>query len=761
MLGLAVGITTAMFTIVDALILRPVPFRAPEQLAQLWMGNEHGGLTSVSPAVVAAWRESPAFDAVESATTTTGLVELGDAFVLRDVATVTPGIFEMLGGVRPLRGRLFAASDGHPNEPSTVLVSETIWRSLFGSDPAIVGRGITIDDERLTVIGILPAEFRFPASRTVFWRPTDLHRTEGEMARAYVRFAPNVPREDALRIAGDAARAADARNVELRPWVSSLVDSGDDYSNRAVPLLAGGVVLVFVVLSANAASLLLARLTARRREFSMRGALGASRGRLMRQALVETSVLGALGVAAGVGLAWALVAGAKGVFPAPLLLQTLNPLNLDVRAMAATSVAGLVATLAAGLLPALVGTRAKAADALRRVDRSRTESRGERALTRGLLVAEVAFACALLVGATLLIRSFANLSQADRGLDTAGVTTLWLSLLEAANVQDDDGRAVLVDAIEDELGQLPGVQQLAWSYGLPPGGGFISWGDWLPDAPGALGVNLEVERYVVSPEFFGLYGVPILKGRALDSSDPFTTVVVSERFARSLWGNTHPVGRSFRFDDAQFQVVGVAREINRPSINPDRDRPEFYHAYNTIPSTPMVSLRCAPRCPDPAVIRHQLATAHPGVRVTSAGLVDDSYELELVRPRAAAALASSFAVIALLAAAGGLYSVLWYAVSRRRREFGVRAALGASPTRIRRVVFRDGLVVTLWGLAAGSVFAVLLARALSALQYGVSAGDPLSLGLVIGTIGVTTLVAAWRPARAAARVDPARLLSEE
>jgi predicted permease len=402
MLGLAVGITTAMFTIVDALILRPVPFRAPEQLAQLWMGNEHGGLTSVSPAVVAAWRESPAFDAVESATTTTGLVELGDAFVLRDVATVTPGIFEMLGGVRPLRGRLFAASDGHPNEPSTVLVSETIWRSLFGSDPAIVGRGITIDDERLTVIGILPAEFRFPASRTVFWRPTDLHRTEGEMARAYVRFAPNVPREDALRIAGDAARAADARNVELRPWVSSLVDSGDDYSNRAVPLLAGGVVLVFVVLSANAASLLLARLTARRREFSMRGALGASRGRLMRQALVETSVLGALGVAAGVGLAWALVAGAKGVFPAPLLLQTLNPLNLDVRAMAATSVAGLVATLAAGLLPALVGTRAKAADALRRVDRSRTESRGERALTRGLLVAEVAFACALLVGATLL-----------------------------------------------------------------------------------------------------------------------------------------------------------------------------------------------------------------------------------------------------------------------------------------------------------------------------------------------------------------------
>jgi predicted permease len=756
MLALAIGITTAMFTIVDSLILRPVPFRDPGQLAHVWMGTDHGGRVLVAPAVVRAWRESPAFEAVESAMSGTALLEAGDIVVTRGIATVTPGVFDMLG-VRPIRGRLFDTREGRSGQADRVLVSETVWRTLYAADPALVGRSVTVDGEPLTVVGILPADFRFPSSATVLWRPTDLDRP-GQMAQAFVRFAHGVPREDALRLATDAARAADAKNTELRPWVSTLAGLEDPYSTRAMPLLAGGVVLVFLVLCANVCSLLLARVTVRRREFSMRAALGASRWRLLRQALVESGVLGALGVIVGAGVAWQLVSIARALLPGPLLTQTLNPLNLDERALAVSSVAGLVATVAAGLLPAWLGTRVDAGDSLRVVDRGGTETRGARTLARGLLVVEVALACTLLVGATLLMRSFVNLAGADRGLDTSGVTTLWLNVTAAS---DAAVREVIVRSLEDELRQLPGVQQVAWSYGVPPGGGVTFSGDWTSDLLGAPAVNMTVTLYVVSPEFFSLYGVPIIRGRSFSGYDPATSVIVSERLAQALWPDVDPIGRTFRFEGNEAHVVGLAREIHYPSIDARLDGPEFYRPYTAIASTPMISLRCAPACPDGAVIRHRLASTHPTVAVQDAGPVERRYEAQLARPRATAALAVVFAAIAVVAAAGGLFSVLSYAVSRRRREFGIRTALGASQRQIRRVVLREGLIVATSGLAIGSLFAAALARALASLQYGVSPGDPLSWSIVLGLIAVTTVAASWGPARAAGRLDPLVLLREE
>jgi putative ABC transport system permease protein len=378
----------------------------------------------------------------------------------------------------------------------------------------------------MIVVGILPAEFRFPSADTVLWKPTDLRSRPGELARAYVRFASGMPRAEALRLATGAARTADAANASLRPWVHTLAGIDDEYSRRAVPMLAGGVGLVFLVLCANVCGLLLARLTARRREFSMRAALGASRGRLIRQAVVESCLLGTLGVVLGAALAWALVSVAWALLPEPMLLQTLNPLNLDARALAATSVAGVVATLASGLLPAWLGTRVDAGDSLRVVDRSGTEARGARALTRGLLVVEVAFACTLLVGATLLTRTFVNLARAERGLVTSGVTTLWLSLVDAG-AKDPEARLGLTRQIEKELRGLPGVRLVAWSYGLPPGGGMTSYGDWISDDPAVPSLNLELDRYVVSPEFFRLYEIPLISGRPFASADSFADVVVS------------------------------------------------------------------------------------------------------------------------------------------------------------------------------------------------------------------------------------------
>ncbi len=777
MLALGIGITTAMFTVVDALVFRPAPFREPDQLALVLTGNERGVRDSVVPAAIAkAWRESGAFEVVESARPWSGLLEAGDTVVERRMAAVTPGVFDMLGNVRPLHGRLFHEAEGQAGQADRVLISEAIWRTLYGADPALVGASITVDGERLTVVGVLAADFRFPEATTVLWRPADLNQA-GESARPYVRFASGIPRDDALRIATDAARAVDARarQVNALALASPVAGLSDDYSTRAVPLLAGGVALVFLVLCANVSSLLLARLTTRRREFSMRAALGASRARLLRQALIESVALGTLSVAGGIGVAWALVSIARAFLPEPILQQTLNPLNIDGRGLLASSAAGLIATMAAGLLPAWLSTRADAGESLRVSGRSGTEPRGARVLTRTLLVTEVALACTLFVGAALLMRSFVNLANADKGLDTVGVTTAWLVLPTIESDPDDETtiRAALARSIEDDLRHLPGVQRLAWSYGIPPEGGFQDDGTWIADEPGAVAASMHLNHYVVSSEFFPVYRIPILKGRSFNTSDGFRDVVVGEHFARALWQDVDPVGRTFRNaaqvqkstmqpgPQATYRVIGVARELRYPSIdsNSGFDGPEIYHPY-TPAGTPMVSLRCEPTC-DTAAIRHRLASTHSAVRVQRATITAERYAREIVRPRASAALAVTFAAIAIAAAAGGLLSVLSYAVSRRRREFGIRLALGASPGQIHRTVLRDGLVVAASGLAIGSILAAATARAITSLQYGVTSADPLSWATVLGAIAATAVVASWGPARAAARVDPAVLLREE
>jgi putative ABC transport system permease protein len=760
MLSVATGMSTAMFTLVDSLVLRPVPFHDPAQLANLWMGDEHGGWTTVTPAVLKSWRGSPAFDAAEGADTTLALLGAGDTVVARTMATVTPGVFDLLGGVRPTLGRLFAPGEGGPGASDRVLVSETVWRTLYDADPALVGRMITIDRERLMVVGILPADFRFPSADTVLWRPKDVNAGNGERVRAYVRFSSTMPRQDALRLATAAAAAADPGNAALRPYVDPLAGLQDEYSRLAVPLVAGCVVLVFLILCANVCSLVMARLTSRRREFRLRAALGASRGRLMRQAIIESAVLGTIGLAGGIALAWLLVAVAGTLIPPQLLLQSLNPLDVDGRALAATSAAGLLAIVGFGVLPAWLGTRVDACESLRVHDRGGTDTRAARRLTRGLVAFEVALACTLLVGAMLLTRSFVKLASADRGLDSQGVTTLWLSI-DPSRSLSQEGRAAVVRTVDEELRSLPGVQRIAWSYGLPPDGGMMSWGNWVSDLAGGPTFNGRIARYVVSQDFFALYGIAMVGGRTFTPADRFSDVIVSERLAQALWPDLSPIGRTFRLEKDEFHVVGVAREIHYPTVDGRLDGPEFYHPYLDVAPTPMVSLRCVPACPDPAVIRYRLAVSHPAVRVQRAQPLGERYESQLARPRAAAAVLGAFAAIALVAAVGGLFSVLSYTVSRRRREFGIRTALGASPGDIRGVVFRDALGVAVFGLTIGVWMAAALARALASLQYGVGPADPLSWSVVFGLIPVTAILAAWRPALVAGRADPSALLREE
>jgi putative ABC transport system permease protein len=762
-LALGIGITTAMFAILDALILRPVPFHAPDRLAHIYMGNERGGRVTVAPAVLRAWRESPAFEAAESAMADTAILDVDGVPVVRAVARVTPAIFDMLGGVRPIRGRLFMPPEGRVGFDDRALIGEELWRSVYHADPAIVGRRVVVDGQSLEVVGILPSSFRFPSWHTALWMPIDFSALpparKNERPRAYVRFSASLPREDALRIATDAARAADATTATLRPHIfplSGMRPGADD--QRAVPVLSGAVVLVFLVLCANVSSLVLARLTGRRREFAVCSALGASRARVMRQVGAETAIVGTLAVAIGVGIGAALVSVARAFLPDAFLLRTLHPLALDARALAVAAASGMFAMLAAGLVPAWIGTGGDVERSLRAATRSGTDSSGGKAITRGLLVGEIALACMLLVGAALLVRSFVNLSNADRGLDTEGVLAATITL-PRNQLPDAASRTAAARTIDEQVRQIPGIREIAWSYGLPPDGGSISFGDWQSDVLGMSPVDLTVHHYSVGADFFALYGIPLLAGRTFQPSDTDADVVVGQRLATALWPNLDPLGRAFSFDNQHFRVIGLVREIHYPTLDRRRDTPEFYERFGGVGSYTTMSIRCGP-CPDPAQVRQRISRA-AAVTVIDVGPLDDVYVEQLERPRATAALAFAFAVIAALAAAAGLFSVLSYAVGRRRREFGIRTALGASGAQIRRLVLRDGFLVAVPGMAIGTAGAWMLARSIASLQYGVTIADPVSWLLVLALLTLTAAGASWRPAQEAARADPLVLLREE
>lgn len=765
MLALAIGITAAMFTMVDALILRPLPFPDSGQLGIIRMTGKNGGSALTRPAVITAWRDTRAFASVEAARSTEALVTTDTGEPTQKVAQVTPGIFKMLGGVQPVRGRLFNDADGRPGTDDRVLVSEDLWRTRYNGDPLLVGRTITIDSRPATVVGILPADFRFPDWNTQIWRASSFDDPRSESNQwpiVYARFASNVPRADALKLATTAGVQAGAA-ADMHATSDPLgADGPGEYYARAVPLLSGGVALLFLVLCANVGSLLLAGLTARRRDVSTRVALGAPRWRLARQALIESALIGAGGLAVGIALGWTLVSIARTVLPA---LHSLNPLNLDVRALVVTSAAGLIATLASGILPAVIGTRVDVARSLNLAGRTGTETARARVATRILLTSQIALSCVLLIGATGLVRSFINLMTADRGINTSNIMVAWVAMTDRS-LRTPEAREGAARAIEEQARALPGVTHAAWSYGTPPRGAIVLGSDWIAD--GGSRVSLQVSQSIVGAQFFDLYGIPIVRGRSFEPSDEPNAILISERLATKLWPNADGLGRSVDLDNENarprahlvFRVIGIVKDTRFPTLERDEDVPQLYTQYRGAIYTPMLSLRCSGPCPDSGVVRRRLTEAAP-VRLQDLDLLDDVYAAQFTRPRASAALAFAFAATALVAAASGLFSLLSYSVTRRRREFGIRSALGASPSDVRSLVWRDGLTVTVTGIGIGIVVGISVTQLLAALLYDVTVADPLSWGIVAGVLAITIAAASWAPARTAARATPVTLLRDE
>lgn len=769
LLALAIGLTSATFTLVDALILRPAPFRDPGSLVRVAMGpTEQNASVNIRLPLIKAWRSAAGFAAVHAVVQYRASFGSGEDLLGVSAARVTPGLFDELGAA-PLAGRMFVAGDGAPGRDDLAIISETLWRSRFGGDVTLVGRRIEMNGDLVRIVGVMPASFAFPFSQTRVWRPLDLDypATIGRpnpSGYAYARVAPDVPREDAARMAAEVVHSADGRTAGQRVLLRSITDGSlDAYSSDSVKAGALGVALVFFVLCANVLNLTLSTLAARRREFALCSVLGASRSRLLWQAVWEQVVIGVGAAALGLAAGAALVSLARGWLPVSILSRTLNPIDLDIRAVAASSAFSIAAVIVAGLIPAWIGTRQDSAPQLQLSSRSATADRRTRRLTSVMLVAELALAVALCVGAGVQLRSFVNLLHDDRGFDADRLATFELSLPAASF-------AAVAEQLRHAAEAVTGIDGATLSFGLPPSKGALHFYDVTPDRPGAAPVKLVINGYEVTPAFFPVFGVRMLEGRALQDGDTAHTVIISRSMATQLWPDTSAVGRTFTFSDGRaFVVVGVTAEIRNALLDPRRDEPELYqplmaaaNASSAGDSRPVdLTVRCEHGCPALDLVRAQLKAASPAALVYAGHHVRDDYGVALERPRAGSVLAIAFAGIALLAVGAGLFAVLTRVALQRQREFGIRLALGATPAELRRIIHTSGFWIAGAGVGGGVILAFGLGRALTAVEYQVNLGDPLIWIAVMAAITATVLASSWRPARQVGRVDPIVLLREE
>jgi putative ABC transport system permease protein len=423
--------------------------------------------------------------------------------------------------------------------------------------------------------------------------------------------------------------------------------------------------------------------------------------------------------------------------------------------------AGVLAAMIAGLLPAWFGTRVDPSEAMRGSARGTSESPGSRLAMRGLLIGELALSCALFTGAAWLLRSFTHMATMDRGLTADGVVTAWVDL-DRTTFPDSLARKSVALAVEQAARELPGVQQVAMSFGVPPDPSF-SFGTWTTDVPHSGDLSPLLSFYGVRPDFFALYRIPLLRGRTFTASDTKHDVIVSADLARQFWPDVDPVGHWFESSDdhERFHVIGVAGELRFPTLESHGDFPEFYQPFDLSHSSIMVSLRCGHACPPTTTIQERLRRVGAGITVSQVGPLEAVYRTELARPRAIALLGTLFGTISLVVVAGGLFGVLGYSVSRRRREMGIRSALGATTARIHLLVIREGAALAAIGLGLGGAGAWLGARALSHLVYDTPRSDPTTWLAVAAVIGATTVAACWLPARRASAVDVAQLVREE
>jgi len=779
-LGLGIGANTAIFTVLDAVLLRPLPYPESDRLVAIFLTEATTGATRAptSPANYLDWKaRSRTVDLMTAAhpwrPTLTGDGRPEPIPGLKASAS----LFDLLG-VPPVLGRTFIADDGRPGSDHVVVLGHRVWVRRFGGDAGVLGRRITLDGERYTVVGVMPPGFEFPpfwATGAEFWAPLALDVRAGaerdaRFLRVFGRLRPGVDRAvaHAELAAIGATLAADHPDVNAGTGASleSLYEPVVSGGRPVILTLAGAAGLVLLVALVNVSNLLLARATARRRELALRAALGAGRARILRQLLTESVILGLAGGAAGLLLA---VWGVRAIVAlAPAGLPRLHEIAPDPRVFGFALVVSFGTGVAFGLAPASRSSRAD----LRAVFEEAERGGGDRRATRrrdALVVVEVALAVTLGVGAGLLARSFIALVRLDPGF--ASVRRLTAVVGFAGTPFADPARQpAFFQELLDRVEALPGVRHAALVNHLPIGGDI--WGarltiDGVP-AP-RPGREPAATQRVASAGYFETMGICFVRGRSFTKEDS-RVVLVNESFARQYLSGQDPVGRRVKFgsgpsDRPWLTVVGVYRDTRQWRLA-DSLAPEIYLPYAINPvdwwtqTTIVIETGVEPGTLGPSV-QAAVWGIDSDLPVSPIRTMDEILAGEVAGPRFAATLVGLFAILALSVATVGVYAVLSFTVARRTRELGVRVALGARRGQLFGLVLGRGLLLVAVGLTAGLAGAAVGARYVSTLLFGITAADPATYTTVATFVLVVATTASAIPARRATKVDPIVALRAE
>jgi putative ABC transport system permease protein len=768
-LALGIGANTAIFSVVDAVLVRPLPFSEPERLvsvSELTPGAKREEF-AVAPATFLDWRAGVrSFSSVAAwQTRWLNLTGSGEPSRLR-AAAVSASLFSTLG-VSPALGRGFGPESEQPGNDAVVVLGNGLWRERFGGDPRVVGTTVSMDGRPYVVAGVMPPEFRFPEEAEM-WVPLAFSAEQATSHGAHMlsvvgRLAPGATLDGArAEVQGVARRLAVESPETNQGWSADAVSLDQALVGRVRPallVLLGSVGMILLIACANVGNLLLARAAARGREMSVRAALGAGRGRLVRQLLVESLVLALLGGAAGVGVAaWGVrlvVAAAAGSVPRAA------EVTVDGRVLLFTFAVAALAGVLFGLAPALHTARGDLHAGLKEGGRGGSSGVRARRVRAGLVVAEVALSMVLLAGAGLLLRSFARLVSTDPGFRTEQVLTASLNL-PRGRYADSIAQLAFLRAARERIGAIPGVRQVAAVTTLPLWGPAMGVGIAIEGRPVARPEDLPSGGFdAVTPGYFEAMGIRLVRGRALAETDREGTppvAVLSESLARRLFPGEDPIGKRIVPTDAQRttrEVVGVVADVRHGSMGADPEPRLYVSMYQTPGPRIFFAVRTAG---DPAAVavalRREVLSVDPS-QPAETRTMEEVVSRSVAGPRFGTMLLGGFAGVGLLLAAIGLYGVVSYSVATRTREIGIRMALGAGPRQVLAGVLRHGMGMAGLGLVLGLAAALAAARLLGSMLYGVSAADPAVFAVVPVLLAAVALLASWLPGLRATRVDPA------
>jgi putative ABC transport system permease protein len=766
-LALAIGGNTAIFSVVNAVMLRPLPYAEPNRLVQVAEKNDKLNLQNFGASVLnfLSWREQTrSFEELAaigfSTFTLTGAGEPEQISGNR----ISPALTRVLG-VAPIAGRAFSDDEEKPGSPAVAMIGAGLWQRRFGGDRGLLGRTITLNGTPTTVVGIAPASLNLISGGDIYTPLTIDPAKELRLNHVIFvlgRLKRGVSLQQAQAEMSTIAVRVGQQYPEVRDWGIQLITLFDTFVSAPLKtgllVLLGAVMFVLLIACANIANLLLARAAARQKEMAVRTALGAKRSRLVRQLLAESMTLAIAGGVLGILSALWSVEAINRALPPNLL--PVSAVRVDANVLWFAVAVTLLTGLFFGLAPAWRSAKIDVEEVLKQGGRG-TAGGMRPQLRNGLAAAELALATILLIGAGLLIQTLAHLQRVPLGFQSRGLITFQLAP-PTTKYPLNSGAPLFYRSLLDSLRSIPGVTSVAVSSGIPFGAGNYTTTAIVPGSGSILpvGAAAPIDWRIVSPGYFNTMRVPLLRGRDFTDADgpsspPVT--IISQSTATKFWGAADPIGRTLRRaadPKTAFIVIGVVGDVRSTALN--QESPALYYpmAARVWPLMDVVVRTQGPPAALLPSIRHKVHELDAELALANVRTMDDWISNSAAQPRLNAILLGVFAAIALLIAAIGIYGVLAYSVNQRTREIGIRMALGAHSGRVLQLIVKEGMKVGIIGVAIGLIGGLALARAVSSLVYGVAVRDPITFFCVAVVLLAVTLAACAIPARRAATVDP-------